>query len=1053
MARKHATATTPRSPVLTAAAVIVVATAMFATACSSGGPKVAKGSTTTTTAKAKAKGAETTPRDEAIEAEIEAKGVTVSRARSLYVAVIGKLPGVGDPPGPASTSQSGTRALGRILSVFDQLTTDQQNAVLDRMGVGKPESTRSDVAPVDNPRDPVGATTTTTAMTTPAYGRSAVTYRNAVFREDVTPPPSFFDPYVAWANKAISTHTGAPQIPKIRIYVDDTTTPSAVADTIYFDKTDIPLTEGKKYIDNGAMLDACQITVYAEKFKGFDPAAIASVLSHEVFHCYQQRQVGTLAKSVSVAGWLVDGEATWVMMELVPSAVYSQLQAHWTQYISTPQHRALFTRTYDAVGFFGHIEDMEGPEQIWPRLLQAFSDGVGGANEAGFSTMLQGVEDVVMDYWGASYWRKFPDKIIWDMLSPGKADMPGFGAAPEHVTVGKSQTVALPNVDPYENLPVQVIASTEIVEVVNGRGHLAVASGHQLNDVIPAGSSVFYCVQDEPCVCPKGTTGNPPAAVQAAAGGLALGITGARTGSSGQARGYSLDDYCKKDPQPPGKPPPPPGGGGGGGQGGDVPGGRVYADPHLRTFDGRRFDLQAVGEFTLTHSTTDDFGVQVRMAATFRGRPVTNTVAVATKVGADRVTLAMSDLDPTKADRHIVLKVNGIEAPSGSPPKLAAGSLRRVRGVNGASVDVTYPDGSMLRVRLGAALDVAVVPADARKGKLTGLLGDFNGVADDDPTIGPGGPPLSGAPSFDEVYARLAPAWRLTQDQSLFDYGPGQSTATFTDTNFPDRTLRASDQAIADAKAYCTALGITDQGLRDDCVFDESNTHDRRTAYAYQEQQRFLAWSAPGASGSAPSGGAATTYEGKVTSTTDRPSYQLKLKQGDIIDIGGDASTCHSDPHLAAELTDPKGLPIGTAGDVCTFGRVDAKVAGSYKLTMNSLGEGETGGWKFAVTPVRADRLSDTKARGVLSGTLAERAEHDVWRFQGSAGQKLTLSGSDCAAPVGVHLVAPDGTLEAPFASLCDVTAVILHSSGAYELEINADNNRTGAYKATLSLG
>lgn len=1036
------------APTWAAAMVVVLSVALVATACSSDNAKRATGSTTTTAAIA----AGTTPRDEAIEARIEAKGVTVELARSLYVAVIGALPGVPDPPGPPSTSQSGTRALGRILSVFDQLTAAQQTAVLRHMGVGAPESTRSDpalsdVTPLDDPPDPLATTTSTST----SRGRSVASRHHRTLRADQIPPASFFDPYVAWANKAISQRTGAPQITKIRIHVDDTTTPSAVADTIYFDKTDIPLTEGKKYIDREAMLDACQITVYSEKFKGFDPAAIASVLSHEVFHCYQQRQVGSLAKSVSVDGWLHDGEATWVMMELVPSAVYPQLQAPWTQYISTPQHRPLFTRTYDAVGFFGHIEDMEGPEQIWPHLLQAFSDGIGGANEVSFATMLQGVEDVVMDFWGASYWRKFPDKIIWDMLGPGKADMPSFGAAPEQVTVGKSQTVALPNVDPYENLPVRVIASTEIVEVVNGRGHLAVASGDHLNDVIPAGSSVFYCVQDEPCVCPKGTTGSPPPAVQAGGGGLALGLTGARTGSSGQVRGYSLDDYCKKDPKPPGKPPAG-GGGGGGDPGGDASGGRVYADPHLRTFDGRRYDLQAIGEFTLTRSTVDDFEVQVRLAAMFTGAPATNTVAVATKVGADRITLAMSDLDPTH-ERRIVLKVDGTEAPAGSLPKLAAGSLRRVRGVNGESVDVTYPDGSTMRVRLGAALDVAVVPAAARAGKLTGLLGDFNGVVSDDPTIGPGGTPLSAAPSFDEVYASLAPAWRLTQDRSLLDYDAGQSTATFTDTNFPDRTLRASDQAIADAKAYCTAIGIADPGLYDDCVFDESNTHDRRTAYAYQEQQRFLAWSASGANGSAPSSGQATTYEGKVTSTTDRPVYTLALKQGDIVDIGGETPTCHSDPHLAAELTDPTGLSIGTSGDVCTFGRVEAKVSGTYQLTMNSLGEGDSGGWKFAVTPVRADRLSDITAGAVLSGTIEDRAEHDVWRFQGTAGQPLTLSGSDCAGPVGAHLIAPDGTLEEPFSSLCDVTAVILHSSGAYELQINADNNRTGAYSAKLSLG
>lgn len=1042
-ARGHVveTGSAPILPTLIVPTLIVLA--LVSPGCSSrGAAKVDRASTTTAS-----RGADREPRDEAIEESIRTKGVTLDTARALYAAVIGPLPGVKDPPGPPSTSQSGTRAIGRILSVYDRLNPAQQDAVLARMGVGKPESTRFDVAPSEDAPDPIEVPGPTTTL----HGRSVPLHERRPLRSDTIPPASFFAPYVVWANKAIASRTGAPQIPKIRIYVDDSSTPSAVAATTFFDRTELPFTDGRKYLDDGSMLDACQITVYVEKLKGFDPAAIASVLSHEVFHCYQQRRVGSLAKSVSVAGWLHDGEATWVMMELVPTAVFGQLQAHWARYVTTPQHRALFTRTYDAVGFFGHIEDMEGPELIWPRLLGAFADGVGGADAAAFTTMVQGVEDVVMDFWGASYWRKFPNRVIWDMLGPGKGNLPAFGAAPEQISVGRSQAVLLPTVEPYENLPVRVTSSTEIVEVVNGRGHLAVASGEHLNDVIPAGSSVFYCLQDEPCVCPSGTSGSPPPAVEAGGGGLALGLTGARTGASGQVRGYSLEDYCRKDPVPPGRPPAPKGGGGS--PGGDPPGGRVYADPHLRTFDGRRFDLQAVGEFVLTRSTVDGFEIQVRTAAMFPGVAATNTVAVATRSGTDRISVAIGDPDPTSGGRDLAVLVNGVEAPSGSAPKLAAGSLRRVRGVNGESVDLTYADGSTMQLRLGAALDVAVQPSAARRGQLTGLLGNFNGVEADDPTIGPDGAPLSASPSFDEVYAHLAPAWRLSGAASLFDYRRGEDTSTFTDTNFPDRTLRASDRAVADAKAYCKAIGITDDGLFDDCVFDEANTHDRRTARAYQEQQRLAAWSSAATPPRTSSPGAVRTFEGHVGSTDDRPRYELRLKDGDIVDIGGDESICRSDPHLAAELTDPSGNPIGTAGEVCTFGRVEAKVAGTYALTLNSLGEASSGGWKFAVTPVRSDRVGDAVPGSALSGTITERAERDRWRFSASAGQSVALSGVGCVGPVGVHLMAPDGTLQAPFTSLCDLNAVILPTTGTYELVVNSDGNRTGAYTATLSIG
>ncbi len=72
----------------------------------------------------------------------------------------------------------------------------------------------------------------------------------------------------------------------------------------------------------------------------------------------------------------------------------------------------------------------------------------------------------------------------------------------------------------------------------------------------------------------------------------------------------------------------------------DCPG--LHGDPHLRTFDDRRYDVQAAGEMTLV--LADDLEVQVRMEPV--GTQVSAATAVAVLVDGSRF---MVTLDRTSA--------------------------------------------------------------------------------------------------------------------------------------------------------------------------------------------------------------------------------------------------------------------------------------------------------------------------------------------------------------------------------------------------------------------
>src|SRR5690606_7906016 len=69
---------------------------------------------------------------------------------------------------------------------------------------------------------------------------------------------------------------------------------------------------------------------------------------------------------------------------------------------------------------------------------------------------------------------------------------------------------------------------------------------------------------------------------------------------------------------------------------------------------------------------------------------------------------------------------------------------------------------------------------------------------------------------------QYADGWRVSHQESLFDYAPGQSTVSFTDKGFPDdyRTLAdLSTAQIQAAQKICYSEGVQNSDI-EQCVFD-----------------------------------------------------------------------------------------------------------------------------------------------------------------------------------------------------------------------------------------
>lgn len=251
----------------------------------------------------------------------------------------------------------------------------------------------------------------------------------------------------------------------------------------------------------------------------------------------------------------------------------------------------------------------------------------------------------------------------------------------------------------------------------------------------------------------------------------------------------------------------------------DPPSGESWGDPHLVTFDRLAYDFQAVGEFVLVRSTEDDLAAQIRTRPWRSSRFVSVNSAVAMQIAGDRVAVYL--------DRTPALYINGV-------PTALNDSRTELPG--GGSVDVwlgvvvvTWPDTSQVEVRnSGSHLNLMIALPATRRDRVEGLLGNFDGDRGNE-LVTSAGELIVANPSYDELYRQYGESWRITEDESLFDYFDGNTTVTHTDPTFPGgivTPLILSDDARLDAEAICASAGVKDPVLLEACVLDVGITGD-----------------------------------------------------------------------------------------------------------------------------------------------------------------------------------------------------------------------------------
>lgn len=256
--------------------------------------------------------------------------------------------------------------------------------------------------------------------------------------------------------------------------------------------------------------------------------------------------------------------------------------------------------------------------------------------------------------------------------------------------------------------------------------------------------------------------------------------------------------------------------------------GKSWGDPHLMTFDEHPYDFQAVGEFTLVRSTTDDFEVQIRTAPISNQAPVSVIVGIAIRINGHRI---------TSVDDGPGILIDGA-AMSGPSLQLPDGTVV-IRDSSGEPT-VVLADGTQVSQFNGLLGTTMIGLASQRVGAVEGLLGNADDDPDNDLVLTDG--TVIETNRLDDVRL-LAAAWRVTPETSLFDYAAGTDTTTFTDLEAPRAalTLGDLDEATRETAAQiCRNAGVTEQPYLDSCTLDVAVSGDVSYALAAREATLLL---------------------------------------------------------------------------------------------------------------------------------------------------------------------------------------------------------------------
>ena len=288
----------------------------------------------------------------------------------------------------------------------------------------------------------------------------------------------------------------------------------------------------------------CEIATNKAWFEPIPEYEKDEILAHEVFHCFEKE---ITPEAPTEDNWIEEGLARWVDLTLFPHTHLAIALDSLSSYYAHPE-KSLFARSYDAVGFWAHVEDVD--HDLWGRIPTIVRAGVYGRNQAALNAALAATdgEATFLSSWGSSAFDEqasgSPD---WRMQSPLAGRY--FPSPHQPEVVDGSSTFDL---QPYSTtqLRIEPNAGEPLIEI-----HLDQAVharfGVDTNYVGEAITGKTFCAAKAPseCTCPDGDSSSLPPLTELPSNPL-LGAASDRIGGSVEITYLSMQasGYCKSPP-------------------------------------------------------------------------------------------------------------------------------------------------------------------------------------------------------------------------------------------------------------------------------------------------------------------------------------------------------------------------------------------------------------------------------------------------------------------------------------------------------------------------
>ena len=258
-------------------------------------------------------------------------------------------------------------------------------------------------------------------------------------------------------------------------------------------------------------------------------------MAHEMYHCFQYSLIGAPVSASARPAWIIEGQAEWVGEALMGPSTLGR--DWWGKYLRTPG-TGLFTRTYDAVGFYEHLgEEGIDPWAAMDPMLQAVGSSTDAFKAAGAAA------DPFLDTWASGLFRDPAIGTEWNVTgrwTTSERQPP----ADLSVAAGQAVPLAAPAMGAADD---RVASSADIVEI-KAPGHVRI---HATGVDQVGADDLFLCLKGTGCECPDGGSYDGPPLKDATAP-ISIALTGAFEGAAGTVVGHGLEEYCQPDSGPAG---------------------------------------------------------------------------------------------------------------------------------------------------------------------------------------------------------------------------------------------------------------------------------------------------------------------------------------------------------------------------------------------------------------------------------------------------------------------------------------------------------------------